>query len=80
MPGVLTDAWEMVILQDEAPKLPEILEISSGSRREAAAGMTRQQVMQELERKRMDWLLGLLIPVKWALVLIAVYFLLVLIF
>jgi len=33
----------MAILQDEAPKLPEILEISSGSRREAAAGMTRQQ-------------------------------------
>ena len=32
LPGVLTDAWEMVILQDEAPKLPEILEISSGSR------------------------------------------------
>ena len=78
LPGVLTDAWEMAILQDEAPKLPEILEISSGSRREAAAGMTRQQVMQELERKRMDWLLGLLIPVKWALVLIAVYFLVVL--
>ena len=55
------------------------MKISSGSRREAAAGMTRQQVMQELERKRMDWLLGLLIPVKWALVLIAVYFLVVLI-
>jgi len=30
-PGILTDAWEMVILQGEAPKLPEILEISSGS-------------------------------------------------
>ena len=40
--------------------------------------MTRQQVL-ELERKRMDWLLGLLIPVKWALVLVAVYFLLVII-
>ena len=32
LPGVLTDAWEMVILQGEASKLPEILEISSGSR------------------------------------------------
>ena len=77
-PGVLTNAWEMVILQDEAPKLPEILEISSGyttGRPEGrAAGM-----QLELERNDMDWLLGLLIPVKWALVLIAVYFLLVLI-
>ena len=35
---------------------------------------------RELERNDMDWLLGLLIPVKWALVLIAVYFLLKLIF
>ena len=31
-PGLLTDASRMVILQEEAPKLPEILEISSGSR------------------------------------------------
>ena len=80
MPGVLTDAWEMVILQDEAPKLPEILEISSGSRLGGCSSWKAGQQVKELERKRMDWLLGLLIPVKWALVLIAVYFLVVLIF
>ena len=42
-PGLLTDTWEMTILQGEAPKLPEILEIGSGSRREAAAGRSQQQ-------------------------------------
>jgi len=46
----------------------------------AASSMDRAACQAaELERKRMDWLLGLLIPVKWALVLIAVYFLITLI-
>jgi hypothetical protein len=50
----LTDTWEMIILQGEAPN--------------------------RIRKENMDWMLGLLIPVKWALVLIAVYFLLKLIF
>ena len=36
--------------------------------------------MQELERNEMDWLLGLLIPLKWAVVLIIIYFVLTAIF
>ena len=35
-----------------------------------------QLELQEIERKRMDWLLGLLIPLKWALVLVIIYFVL----
>ena len=61
-------------------KLPENLE---KRRFQEAGGFLHgpgSSMPQELERKRMDWLLGLLIPVKWALVLIAVYFLVVLIF
>ena len=77
-PGLLTSGEEMIILQDDASKLPENLEISSGSRKEAAASPVHQE-LQEIERKRMDWLLGLLIPLKWAVILIAVYFLVMLI-
>jgi hypothetical protein len=51
------------------------LKISSGSRREAA-GQDWQLELQEIERKRMDWLLGLLIPLKWAVVLVIIYFVL----
>jgi len=69
----------MVILQGEAPKLPEILEISSGSRL-GGCSWDDQAAGARIRKENMDWLLGLLIPVKWALVLIAVYFLLVLIF
>jgi hypothetical protein len=61
-------------------KLPENLSLS---RFQEAGGFLHgpgSSMPQELERKKMDWLLGLLIPVKWALVLIAVYFLVVLIF
>jgi hypothetical protein len=54
---------------------PKTLKISSGSRREAA-GQDWQLELQEIERKRMDWLLGLLIPLKWALVLVIIYFVL----
>ena len=74
-PGLLTSGEEMIILQDDASKLPENLEISSGSRKEAAASPVHQE-LQEIERKRMDWLLGLLIPLKWALVLVIIYFVL----
>ena len=41
-----------------------------------AAPSPEQLEMQEIERKRMDWLLGLLIPLKWALVLVIIYFVL----
>jgi len=45
----------------------------------AASSMARAACQAaELERKRMDWL-GLLIPVKLALIVIAVYFILKLI-
>jgi len=62
------------------PKLPEFLEISSGWRKQvAAAGRPGQQ--QEGNRKdNMDWLLGLLIPLKWAVVLVIIYFVLTAIF
>ena len=80
LPGVLTDAWEMVILQDEALKLPENLEISSGSRREAAAAGRPGQQDVRIRKDDMDWLLGLLIPLKWALVLVIIYFVLTAIF
>ena len=74
-PGLLTSPGRDIILQDDASKLPENLEISSGSRKEAAASPVHQE-LQEIERKRMDWLLGLLIPLKWALVLVIIYFVL----
>ena len=78
-PGLLTDAFRMLILDTGAVKLPENLSLS---RFQEAGGFLHgagRSMPQELERKRMDWLLGLLIPVKWALVLIAVYFLVILI-
>jgi len=56
-------------------KLPENLE---KRRFQEAGGFLHgpgSSMPQELERKRMDWL-GLLIPVKLALIVIAVYFLL----
>ena len=76
----MTSPGRDIILQDDASKLPENLEISSGSRREAAAAGRPGQQDVELERKRMDWLLGLLIPLKWALVLVIIYFVLTAIF
>jgi len=69
----------MTILYTGAVKLPENLSLS---RFQEAGGFLHgpgSMLPQELERKRMDWLLGLLIPLKWALVLIAVYFLVMLI-
>ena len=51
------------------------MKISSGSRNASAASPVHQE-LQEIERKRMDWLLGLLIPLKWALVLVIIYFVL----
>ena len=71
----MTSPGRDIILQDDASKLPENLEISSGSRKEVAASPVHQE-LQEIERKRMDWLLGLLIPLKWALVLVIIYFVL----
>jgi len=62
-------------LRNSAENLENKFRIQEGG---CSSWKARQQVL-ELERKRMDWLLGLLIPVKWALVLIAVYFLLKLI-
>ena len=55
------------------------MKISSGSRNASAASPVHQE-LQEIERKRMDWLLGLLIPLKWALVLVIIYFVLAAIF
>jgi hypothetical protein len=53
---------------------PKTSKISSGSRREAAgqdaAGAAGNR------KDDMDWLLGLLIPLKWALVLVIIYFVL----
>jgi hypothetical protein len=50
------------------------LKISSGSRREAAG----QDAAPAAGNRKddMDWLLGLLIPLKWALVLVIIYFVL----
>ena len=78
-PGLLTTSGEMTILYTGAVKLPENLSLS---RFQEAGGFLHgpgSMLPQELERKRMDWLLGLLIPLKWAVVLIAVYFLVMLI-
>ena len=74
-PGVLTDQEETLYNRLKLRNSPKTLKISSGSRREAA-GQDWQLELQEIERKRMDWLLGLLIPLKWAVVLVIIYFVL----
>ena len=59
---------------------PENLEIVQDPGRRLQQLEGRGSRMQEIERRRMDWLLGLLIPLKWAVVLTIIYFVLTAIF